>query len=46
MPLGPGVKYRYKKGTNIRLAIKGGKVIEVKKGKGPAKRVGKSLATR
>lgn len=30
MPLGKNVKYRYKKGTNIRLAFKGGKVIEAK----------------
>ncbi len=30
MPLPKGTKYRYKKGTNIRLAFKGKKVIEVK----------------
>ena len=30
MPLGPGVRYRYKKGTHIRLAFKGNKVIEAK----------------
>lgn len=30
MPLGPGVKYRYKKGTKIRLAFKRGKVVEAK----------------
>jgi hypothetical protein len=30
MPLGPGVKYRYKKGTHTRLAFKNGKVIEAK----------------
>ena len=30
MPLGPGVKYRYKRGTNIRLAFKRGQVIEAK----------------
>lgn len=30
MPLGKGVKYRFKKGTKVRLAFKGGKVIEAK----------------
>jgi hypothetical protein len=30
MPLGAGVRYRYKKGTNIRLAFRGNKVIEAK----------------
>ncbi len=30
MPLGPGVRYRYKKGTNTRLAFQGNKVIEAK----------------
>lgn len=30
MPLGPGVRYRYKKGTHIRLAFKGGQVVEAK----------------
>lgn len=30
MPLGPGVRYRYKRGTKIRLAFRGGKVIEAK----------------
>lgn len=30
MPLGPGVKYRYKKGTDVRLAFQGGKVVEAK----------------
>jgi len=30
MPLGPGVRYRYKKGTKIRLAFRGNKVIEAK----------------
>ena len=30
MPLGKGVRYRYKKGTKMRLAFKGGKVIEAK----------------
>ena len=31
MPLGPGVRYRFKKGTKIRLAMRGkGTVVEVK----------------
>lgn len=30
MPLGEGVRYRYKKGTDTRLAFKGGSVIEAK----------------
>lgn len=30
MPVPKGTKYRYKKGTNIRLAIHKGKVIETK----------------
>jgi hypothetical protein len=30
MPLGPGVRYRFKKGTHIRLAFKGNRVIEAK----------------
>lgn len=31
MPLGPGVRYRYKKGTNTRLAFApGGRVVEAK----------------
>ncbi len=30
MPLGPGVKYRYKKGTHTRLAFQNGKVVEAK----------------
>lgn len=30
MPLGKGVRYRYKKGTKIRLAFKDGQVIEAK----------------
>lgn len=30
MPLGPDVRYRYKKGTKTRLAFKGGRVIEAK----------------
>ena len=30
MPLGPGVRYRYKKGTKVRLAFKGSKVVEAK----------------
>lgn len=29
MPI-PGARYRYKKGTNIRLAFKGNKVVEAK----------------
>lgn len=39
MPLGPGVKYRWKtepNGTKIRLAFKNDKVIEVKKKGGVA----------
>ena len=30
MPLPKGTRYRYKKGTKIRLAFKGNKVIETK----------------
>ena len=30
MPLGPGVRYRYKPGTKIRLAFKGNQVVEAK----------------
>jgi hypothetical protein len=30
MPLGKGVRYRYKKGTKIRLAFKDDEVIEAK----------------
>lgn len=30
MPLGPGVRYRYRKGTHTRLAFKGNTVIEAK----------------
>jgi len=30
MPLGPGVRYRYKRGTKIRLAFRGKKVVEAK----------------
>jgi len=30
MPLGPGVRYRYKKGTDTRLAFKGNSVVEAK----------------
>ena len=30
MPLGPNVRYRYKKGTHIRLAFQGNHVIEAK----------------
>lgn len=30
MPLGPGVRYRYKKGSDVRLAFKGNQVIEAK----------------
>jgi hypothetical protein len=42
MPLGPGVKYRWKTnkdGSKTRLAFKGKKVIEVKPKGGKAKRV-------
>ena len=30
MPLGPDVRYRYKKGTHTRLAFRGNEVIEAK----------------
>ena len=30
MPLGPGVRYRYKPGTKVRLAFKGNQVVEAK----------------
>lgn len=30
MPLGKGVRYRYKRGTKIRLAFKGKQIIEAK----------------
>lgn len=30
MPLGEGVRYRYKKGTHTRLAFKGNSVVEAK----------------
>lgn len=30
MPLGPDVHYRYKKGTDTRLAFKGNQVVEAK----------------
>lgn len=30
MPLGKGVRYRYKKGSNVRLAFKGNRVVEAK----------------
>jgi len=30
MPLGPDVRYRYKKGTNTRLAFRGDDVVEAK----------------
>lgn len=42
MPLKGNVKYRYRKisgGRKQRLAIRKGKVIEVKTGKGKAKKV-------
>jgi hypothetical protein len=42
MPLGKGVRYRYKTnkdGSKIRLAFKGKKVVEVKKPGGKAKLV-------
>lgn len=39
MPLGKGVRYRWKNG--VRLAFKGNQVIEVKKKGGVAHRVGK-----
>lgn len=30
MPLGPGIRYRYRKGTSTRLAFRGKNVIEAK----------------
>lgn len=30
MPIGPSVRYRYKKGTKLRLAFKGKTVVEAK----------------
>jgi len=30
MPLGKGVRYRYRKGTHVRLAFKGKRVVEAK----------------
>jgi hypothetical protein len=30
MPLGKGVRYRYKKGSDVRLAFKGNTVVEAK----------------
>lgn len=30
MPLGGNVRYRYKKGTNVRLAFRGNEVVEAK----------------
>ena len=30
MPLGPGVRFRYKPGTKMRLAFRGDRVIEAK----------------
>jgi hypothetical protein len=30
MPLGPDVRYRYKKGSDVRLAFKGNEVVEAK----------------
>ncbi len=30
MPLGPGVRYRFKKGSKIRLAFRGNQVVEAK----------------
>jgi len=44
MPLGPGVRYRWKKmkdGTKVRLAFKRNKVIETKKEGGKPKLVKK-----
>lgn len=38
-PGGGPARYRYKKGTDVRLAFCGNDVVEVKKGKGPAKMV-------
>ena len=43
MPLGKGVKYRWKtypNGKKVRLAFRGKKVIEIKKKGGKAHRVG------
>lgn len=42
MPLGPGVRYRWKttkSGKKVRLAFKGNTVVEVKKKGGKAHRV-------
>ncbi len=44
MPLGKGVRYRWKKypnGKMVRLAFRGNKVIEVKPKGGDAHRIGK-----
>ena len=43
MPLGKGIRYRWKKkgGKWIRLAFKGDEVVEVKKKGGKAHKVGK-----
>ena len=30
MPLGPGIRYRYRKGTKVRLAFRDNKVVEAK----------------
>lgn len=30
MPLGPGIKYRFKPGGKVRLAFKGNQVVEAK----------------
>ena len=48
MPLGPGVRYRWKKTKRgkIRLAFRGNKVIEFKKKGGKAHRVGRQRKRR
>lgn len=47
MPLGPGVRYRWKtfpSGKKVRLAFKGNQVIETKKPGEPAKLTDKAKA--
>lgn len=49
MPLGPGVRYRWKttkSGKKIRLAFRGNRVIEVKPEGGKAKRVDRKTRSR
>lgn len=44
MPLGAGVRYRYKKGTDTRLAFKGNQVVEAKNMKSGATHTPKDFA--